>query len=73
MLLGTQKKPPRLDISNVPRMKLGMGDKAAYLSGYRHGYEGLNTLHICSLTKGTTERAEWMKGYYEGQCDAGDD
>ncbi len=65
-------KPARMDITkNIPWMRIGMGDEAAYKSGYRHGYEGVNTSHICCLTLGTSERNEWFRGYFDGAGDSG--
>ncbi len=66
---ATAVRPPRINITNVPWMRPGMGLEGAYKSGYRHGYEGYNTTAICSLTHNTDERREWMKGYYEGATD----
>jgi len=66
---ATTGRPPRINITNVPRMKIGMGNADAYTNGYRHGYEGLNTLNICCLTRGTDERNEWMRGYFDGASD----
>ena len=71
---GTTKKPPRMDITKgIPPMVVGMSADGAYKNGYRHGYEGYNTPHICSLTKGTPERNAWFHGYYDGLGDAGGD
>lgn len=66
-------RPPRFDLNFIPRMKIGMGKSDAYMNGYRHGYEGVNSQHICCLTRGTDERHEWMRGYYEGATDRGGD
>jgi hypothetical protein len=68
-MTATTPKPPRVNLTNVPRMVRGMGKEAAYLNGYRHGYERVNTIHSCTLERGTEERNEWMRGYFDASSD----
>ena len=60
---------PKLPLS-APFCQPGMGEQAAYHSGYVHGYQGVVTRHICTCTAGSAEFAEWNRGYTDGERDA---
>ena len=59
-------KPAFLD---WPHQQVGMGVVNAYLNGYKHGYEGLNTRGVCGLTKSSDEFEAWHRGYTKGESD----
>lgn len=61
---------PIFNLDEVPPMRIGMGEYAAFQNGYKHGYQQVNTDNICSLTNGTAEREAWMLGYKSGDRDA---
>lgn len=70
--MTTTARPPRVDIRLVPYMRVGMDPGDAYRNGYRHGYEGVVTSHVCTLVVGSVERREWMRGYLDGSSDRGE-
>jgi ribosome modulation factor len=69
MSIRMQQKPPRYNIDNTAWLGAHMTKEEAFLSGYKHGYEGWNSPHICPLTRGSEEQAEWIRGYKEGTAD----
>lgn len=58
-------RTPRFDISSTAFL----GVEAARLSGYRHGFEMLNSRSINSLTMHSLEWMAWEDGYREGEWD----
>jgi hypothetical protein len=55
----------------APPQKHGMNPQDAYHNGYCRGYESIVTPWVCDLIHGTEERKAWMRGYREGEKDAG--
>lgn len=66
-----KKKTPKLPPDEKPWMHVGMGEEAAYHSGYVYGWQGLDSPFVCALNFRTAERASWMRGYRDGLADAG--
>lgn len=66
-------KTPRIDISSTAFLAVGMGVEAARISGYRHGFEMLNSRSINCMTQGSPEWSAWERGYQDGKTDAAHD
>lgn len=64
-------RKPRNNFDDVPVCQVGMGMEAARLNGYKHGFQGVVTRGVCTLTTGSDEYDAWHAGYSEGEADAG--